>query len=85
MAKQIKPVTPPPTDEEPKGRTTEEIVKRHYENEDDIITDEDIKNAVIETDVPDEVLDERFPPESDGKGKTDADGEPKTPWDILKD
>lgn len=86
--------------EEQKGNTerfesdTQKVVRRHLENEDDIITDEDIKNVRVGMTPP---IEERITPENVDEKRDKAlennfensDEEkpsenPVTPWDTIE-
>lgn len=65
-----------------KGKTTEELTKRHLKDKNDKITDEDIRNIEIETSVkPEEPLKLKKKHAHD----VDKDNPKSTPWDIISE
>ena len=78
--------------DEPFESDTKKIVKRHLENKDDVITEEDIRSVRVGMtppldDATEEALEEREEKIADRK-TIDEDGTPGgqkvTPWDIVE-
>ena len=68
-----------------KGKTTQQIMNRHINDEHDVITDEDFKNLRLDLELP---LDEAHQPleiSNDPDRPKDEDKDPKvlTPWDLI--
>ena len=68
-----------------KGKTTQQIMNRHINDEYDVITDEDFKNLRLDLELP---LDEAHQPleiSNDPDRPKDEDKDPKvlTPWDLI--
>lgn len=68
-----------------KGKTTQQIMNRHINDEHDVITDEDFKNLRLDLKLP---LDEAHQPleiSNDPDRPKDEDKDPKvlTPWDLI--
>jgi hypothetical protein len=69
---------------------TQKVVRRHLENEDDVISEEDIRNVRIGMTPPGalsaEEAEERakeLTEDADKKEETEAGDEPITPWDLT--
>jgi hypothetical protein len=71
---------------------TQRIVKRHLENKDDVITEEDIRNVRVGMtppldDATEEALEEREEKVADRKSideESAPDGQKLTPWDVVE-
>src|SRR6476620_12659285 len=71
---------------------TQRIVKRHLENKDDVITEEDIRNVRVGMtppldDATEEALEEREEKVADRKSIDEEgipDGQKLTPWDVVE-
>lgn len=71
----------------PKGRTTQEIVKRHLSDKNDKITEDDLKHLKIDLSVP---KDNARQPLKIKKGKErpkdgEKDNTTLTPWDVISE
>ena len=71
----------------PKGKTSAEIVKRHLSNEDDKITEDDLKNLHIDLSVPGDEAHEPLSIEEDKERPKDSekDNNTLTPWDVISE
>jgi hypothetical protein len=68
-----------------KRKTIQELTKEHIQNEDHKITDEDFKNVVMETEIPEEKIDALDLPDNDERPHDeDKDHKITTPWDVIK-
>ena len=66
------------------GQSTEELTRKHLGNQDNHITDEDIRNIQITTEVlPGEGL--KLPKGRKRPKDTDKDNEKTTPWDVISE
>ena len=67
---------------------TQKIIRRHLENKDDIITDEDIRNVRVGVTpaIPDAATLARFEDEEEKEDLNDSNqpGNPVTPWDLTE-
>jgi hypothetical protein len=92
-------LNPQPGDENNAGETSEQfqsdtqkIVKRHLENKDDVITEEDIRNVRVGMSPPldgatEEALEEREGKVADHKSIDEGEtpgGQKLTPWDVVE-
>lgn len=67
----------------PKGKTPKQLVKKHIEDEKDIISEDEFKNMEIGPDVQDDkeplkIDDDKERPKDEGK-----DSPMNTPWDVI--
>ncbi|HJW18197.1 MAG TPA: hypothetical protein VJ499_13795 [Flavisolibacter sp.] len=77
---------------EPFESDTQKIVKRHLENKDDVITEEDIRNIRVGMTPPldeatEEALEEREEKTADRKAIDEDEikgGQKLTPWDVVE-
>ncbi len=67
------------------GKTTKQIMSRHIQNENDVITDEDFKNLDIGLDISKDTVHQPLPISDDPDRPKDEDKDPKviTPWDVI--
>ncbi len=87
MAKSVK--NKKPTENIPqkssKGLTAKQIVTRHVQNEDDIITADDMKNVKIDLSLPRDKAHKPLPISADNERPKDEekDHNTSTPWDVI--
>lgn len=69
-----------------KGKTTKQVMTKHIQDENDVITDEDFKNLNLELDITKDTAHELLEITDDSERPKDEDKDPKvmTPWDVLK-
>ena len=69
-----------------KGKTTKQIMTKHIQDKNDVITDEDFKNLNIELDIHKDTAHEQIDIADDSERPKDEDKDPKvmTPWDVIK-
>jgi hypothetical protein len=87
MSKSIKKtVEKIPRKETKKGKTTKQIMTRHIQDKNDVITDEDFKNLNLELDITKDTAHELLVIENNSERPKDEDKDPKvvTPWDVIK-
>lgn len=70
-----------------KGKTAKELVSRHIRNEKDVITEEEFKEMVIETGLPDEEGTEplEIPAQKNRPKDEEKDNATMTPWDVISE
>ena len=70
-----------------KGLTAKQIVNRHIQNKNDIITEDDMRNVTIGPSLPaDEVHQPLLiSPESERPKDEDKDNKTATPWDVISE
>jgi len=68
------------------GKTTEEIMHRHLQNKNDVITEEDFKNLNIEPDISNdpEYQPLQIPEGTERPKDEDKDPSILIPWDLIK-
>ncbi len=68
-----------------RGKTAKELMTRHIVNEDDVISDEDFKNLVIDVEITSDVAHHPLEITNDPDRPKDEDKDPKisTPWDVI--
>ncbi len=69
------------------GKTAKEIVDEHIQNQEDVISDEEFKNVVLDLGVPKDKAHQPLPiPDKKGRPK-DEDKDPgiTTPWDVISE
>jgi len=69
------------------GKTADEIVKRHLNDKDDKITNEDLENLKIDLSLPKDNAHEPLPIKNDKERPKDADKDNTitTPWDVISE
>jgi len=69
------------------GKTANEIVKRHMNDQDDKITKEDFENLYIDLSLPKDKAHEPLPIKDDKERPKDADKDNTvtTPWDVISE
>ena len=69
------------------GKTANEIVKRHLNDQDDKITKEDLENLRIDLSLPKDKAHEPLPIKDDKERPKDADKDNTitTPWDVISE
>lgn len=70
----------------PRGLTAKQIVNRHIQNKNDIITEDDMMNVTIDSSLP---TDEAHQPlsisaDTERPKDEDKDNNSTTPWDVIK-
>jgi hypothetical protein len=67
--------------------TTQERVKQHFMDEDDIITDQDLKEVHLDLGIPKDEAHEPLPITNDTNRPKDEDKDNKqiTPWDVISE
>lgn len=67
------------------GKTTKQIMSRHIQNEDDVITDEDFKNLDIGLDIAKDTVHQplQISDNPDRPKDEDKDSKVITPWDVI--
>jgi hypothetical protein len=75
------------TNDEAFESDTQKIIRRHLENEDDEITDEDIRNVRVGVTPPPDEISYYDEPEKDKGGDEERPDEnrPLTSWDVVQD
>ena len=70
-----------------RGKTAEEIVKRHFSNENDKITNEDFENLEIDLSLPKDTAHEPLAigPDKERPKDVDKDNTVTTPWDVISE
>ena len=70
-----------------KGLTAKQIVNRHIQNKNDIITEDDMRNVTIGPSLPaDEALQPLLiSPDSERPKDEDKDNKTATPWDVISE
>ena len=70
-----------------RGKTANEIVKRHLSDQDDKITKEDLENLRIDLSLPKDKAHEPLPIKNDKERPKDADKDNTitTPWDVISE
>jgi hypothetical protein len=68
-----------------KGLTAKQIVDRHIQNKDDVITEDDIRNVKIDSSLPADQAHEPLEISNDTERPKDEDKDNKTitPWDVI--
>lgn len=85
LQKEEKPVERIPQKSTSGGKTTQQMMNKHIQDEKDVITDEDFKNLKLDMELPtDEAHQPLEIPNDPGRPK-DEDKDPKviTPWDLI--
>lgn len=83
--KEVKPVKQSSGKSKKKGLTAKELVDRHISDKNDVITEEEFKNLVIDVDITSDVAHEPLDISVDPDRPKDEDKDPKiaTPWDVI--
>jgi hypothetical protein len=70
-----------------KGLTPKQIVKRHIQNENDLITEDDMKNVKIDSSLQSDQAHQPLEISSDTERPKDEDKDNKTrtPWDVISE
>jgi hypothetical protein len=70
-----------------KGLTAKQIVKRHIQNKNDKITEDDIKNVNIDHSLPKDKAHQPLPisPDTERPKDEDKDNNRATPWDVISE
>lgn len=70
-----------------KGKTAKEIVKRHLSDENDKITDDDLRHLRIDLSIPKDKAHKPLPVKRDKKRPKDSekDNATLTPWDVISE
>ncbi len=68
-----------------KGKTTRQIMTRHIQDKNDVITDEDFKNLNIDLEISKDTAHQPLEITDDAQRPKDEDKDPKilTPWDVI--
>jgi hypothetical protein len=68
-----------------KGKTTRQIMTKHIQDKNDVITDEDFKNLNIDLEVSKDTAHQPLEIPDDSQRPKDEDKDPKivTPWDVI--
>ncbi len=68
-----------------KGKTTQQIMNKHIQDEHDVITDEDFKNLRLDMELPSDKAHQPLEISNDPDRPKDEDKDPKdlTPWDLI--
>jgi len=66
-----------------KGKTPKQVVRKHIQDKNDVITEDDFKNLDISNDTAEEVLE--IPDDKKRPKDEDKDPEMITPWDIISE
>ena len=71
----------------PKGHTSKEIVKRHLSDEDDKITEDDLKHLKIDLSIPKDKAHKPLPIKKVKERPKDSekDNVTTTPWDVISE
>jgi len=71
----------------PEGLTPKQIVKRHIENKNDVITEDDIKNVKLDSSLQGDEAHQplEFPADTDRPKDEDKDNKRSTPWDVISE
>lgn len=83
--KKEKPVEKIPQPSTSKGKTTQQIMNKHIQDEHDVITDEDFKNLRLDMELPSDQAHQPLEISNDPERPKDEDKDPKylTPWDLI--
>ena len=75
------------TDRSSGNKTSKEIVKRHFSDENDKITEDDFKNLKIDLSLPEDKAYEplQIPPGKERPKDADKDNIATTPWDVISE
>lgn len=76
--------TSPEQREDHKGTDIQEIVKRHMQNKDDVITEEDIKYARIGHSDETPTVGAEAEAKLENDEEKDPNDQPLTPWDVKE-
>ena len=76
--------TSPEQREDRRGTNIQEIVKRHMQNKDDVITEEDIKYARIGHSDETPTVGAEAEAKLENDEEKDANDQPLTPWDVKE-
>ena len=70
-----------------KGNTAKDLVNRHIKNEKDVITEEEFKEMLIETGLPDDEGSEPLdiPAQKARPKDEEKDNTTLTPWDVISE
>ena len=70
-----------------KGLTAKQIVNRHIQNKNDIITEADMMNVTIDSSLPKDKAHQPLSITADTERPKDADKDNKitTPWDVISE
>ena len=79
------PVEMIPQQSSSKGKTTQQIMNKHIQDEHDVITDEDFKNLRLDMELPSDQAHQPLEISNDPDRPKDEDKDPKvlTPWDLI--
>lgn len=67
------------------GKTTQQMMNQHIQDEKDVITDEDFKNLKLDLQLPTDEAHQPLEISNDPDRPKDEDKDPKvvTPWDLI--
>ncbi len=67
------------------GKTTQQIMTKHIQDENDVISDEDFKNLKLDLELPTDKAHQPLEISNDTERPKDEDKDPKvmTPWDLI--
>lgn len=86
LIKKEKPANKTPQKKSPKHLTAKQIVRRHMKNDNDVITEDDLKNVKIETCIPGEIKNDLPATTDKGRSKDEGKDHPViTSWDVIKE
>jgi len=69
-----------------KGKTSQEMMRKHINDEQDVISDEDFKNLKLDLALPADEAHQPLDIDNDPDRPKDEDKDPKVivPWDLIK-
>jgi hypothetical protein len=69
------------------GKTPKQVVRKHIQDKNDVITEEDFKNLNISVDISNDTAHEVLEIQGDKKRPKDEDKDPVviTPWDVISE
>ena len=70
-----------------KGLTAKQIVSRHIQNKNDVITEDDMMNVTIDSSLPKDKAHQPLPITADTERPKDEDKDNRTttPWDVISE
>lgn len=86
LSKETKPANKTPQKKPSKHLTAKQIVRRHMKNNNDVITEDDLKNVKIETCIPGEIKKDLPATVDKDRPKDEGKDHPViTSWDVIKE
>ena len=85
LEEKVKPVEMIPQLSTSKGRTTQQLMRKHIQDANDVITDEDFKNLHLDLELPNDEAHQPLIISNNTDRPKDEDKDPKvlTPWDLI--